>query len=287
MFRRSPFQPRQAIAVSFALHALLAFFLLQKIHWPHSSPKSLEHALFVDLAESPAAVGKAGIGKIRRSVLGAGGLKSIPFSALAPSWSPLPGGGSVGTTNAESSSISSEAIVKPKSSGAMSWVYRKTEQVLGYPQPFIRHEIQGSVVARISFDQNGKFDPSRIVVDSDSPYLRVYVYRLLEKTYFDDPIPLSLRNWKDRLDVICQVRFTFTETTVSFDIEQKIAGNRMFFAKKHPQSKLQWRLGPLGGMGPAVGLDLLWFARKATEATSHHVEIDDLEPYKSDPLFYN
>lgn len=277
---------RQALCASIVLHVLVAFFFLFKLSWPMRAPDPKEHAVYVDLTEPTPGPAKRKIGKIPGSVLGAGGLKKIPFSALAPSWNPA-GGASSGIIGA-SEATESEAIVKPKASGAMSWVYRKTERVLGYPNEFIKHEIQGSVVARISFDHDGRFDPSRIAVDSDSPYLRVYVYRLLEKTFFDDPIPPNFRNWQDRLNVICQVHFVFTETTVSFDIEQKIAGNRMFFAKKHPKSKLDWKLGPLGGMGPfAVGVDLLWFARKAKEATSHHVEIDDLAPYKNDPLFYN
>jgi hypothetical protein len=284
------FTKRNILAFSVALHLVVLGLLFVSL--PKFSPTP-EYAVYVDLPEPAAASivetssAKRGSGKLGGSVMKASGAKSIPLSALAPSWKPSMNGPSLGSADSEDSwgTQSSESIVKPKSSAAMAWVYKKTDQVLGYPMAFTKHEIQGSVNAHISFDAQGRFDLSHLDVTSDSPYLKVYVYRLLEKTFFADPVPPSFRNWKDRLNVDAQIRFTFVESGIKLELVHKIAGNKIYFAKNHPQSKLQWKLGPLSGMGAAVGLDVLWFARKAKEATSNSVPVDDLEEYENDTLF--
>lgn len=283
------FTKRNFIALSIAIHLVVAGFLFISLPKFTLPPQA---AVYVELPEATSVAASAdtkhGSTKMAGTVMRAGGAKSIPFSALAPSWKPTMNGPSLGSANSEGSwgAQSSESIVKAKSSGAVAWVYKKTEQVLGYPMAFTKHEIQGSVNAHISFDARGRFDLSRLDVTSDSPYLRVYVYRLLEKTFFDDPVPAGFRNWKDRLNVDAQIRFTFVETMVKLELTHKIAGNKIYFAKNHPKSKMQWNLGPLAGMGPfGVGMNMLWFAQKAKEATSNHIPEDDLAEFRNDPLF--
>ena len=58
---------------------------------------------------------------------------------------------------------------------------------------------------------------------------------------------------------------------------------------KSQLDKLKWQVGPLHGMFPlpAVGVDMLWFARKAEEIQHPRAPVDELEPYRADPLFYN
>lgn len=171
----------------------------------------------------------------------------------------------------------SEAIVAPKASGAMVWIYRKADMAAGYPGAFIRHGIQGSVNAKFRFDAEGRFDRSRLDVTSESPYLRVYVYRLLEKTFFDDPIPPAFRNWKDQLRVEASVRFDFVETMVKLELADKIAGNRIYLRRTHSRGNE----GPFRAMGRfAVGVDLAWFAQKQGSRS-------DLLEYENDPLFAN
>lgn len=299
-------RPGLFLAYSFFFHCALALLLF--ISWPNfrKSEDLAERAVFLDLPAEPQTASPAGTdatdkrsksSKSRRSetVLGAGGGKSLPLSSLAPGWSSsvLSGNGGDGADQEEGENawgmMKSRAIVAPKSSGAMVWVYNKSDRVLGYPGAFIKHGIQGQATAYMRFDREGRFDRSRLEVVSDSPYLKVYVYRLLEKTFVDDVIPENFRNWEKELQVSAQIRFSFVETGAKIEVLHRIAGKRIYFNRTHAKSRMQWKAGPLAGMGPfAIGLDVLWFARKAKEVKDtidNRIPKNDLFEYENDPLF--
>ncbi|MGZ3713647.1 MAG: hypothetical protein ACXVBE_17910, partial [Bdellovibrionota bacterium] len=107
-------------------------------------------AVFVELpatnSTSAATTAPARHGGKIGSVLSAGGAKSIPFSALAPAWKPGMAAKAGAVTPSDDSEESwdmqkSGDIIAPKSSGAVVWVYKKTENVLGYPSVFTRNAI--------------------------------------------------------------------------------------------------------------------------------------------------
>ena len=183
-----------------------------------------------------------------------------------------------------------------ESFGAFAWAHRQLQLGLGYPEPFRRAGISGQADARFSFDVDGVIEPSSIRVKAASPYLRVYVHRLIERTFAGAPVPEKLRKWKNSLELFCFVQFSLveSETAVSLHMPTEIMGNRLFFARrsadgKNQLDKLKWKAGPLHGFFPipAVGLDVTWFARQAEDLGKQKTPVDELAPFREDPLFYN
>jgi hypothetical protein len=221
---------------------------------------------------------------------------ALPFSALAPAktyLSPLaPAQARPSPGHFDSPFAASESWGESGSraeSGALGWIFRKAQNEIGYPAEFKKHDIYGEVAAHLVFSEAGDFLLPELEVRSPSPYLRVYVYRLLEHTFRTEPVPVELRKWKDKLRVDCYVRFTFTESgaAVTVDLPDSVVGHRIYLSRKFVKSKLAWDLGPLHGVFPvpAVGIDMLWFARQAKEAVKPSIPVDDLAPYREDPLF--
>lgn len=231
----------------------------------------------------------------------AGAPAPLPLSALAPSrdaFLPLPEPGAR-APRADAEDLSPFAASPPwqssapEASGALWWVHRKTELALGYPPELVRHGISGRVQATLAFGTDGRWRAERMRVRADSPYLRVYVHRLLERVFSAEPVPANLRRWPGELRVQCLLTFELRESgaTVTVNLPSTVVGNRLFFTRSQVKSrleeKLKWELGPLHGMlpVPAVGLDVLWFARQAKELRRPTVPVDDLAPYRNDPLF--
>ncbi|HEY8279331.1 MAG TPA: hypothetical protein VIH99_06900 [Bdellovibrionota bacterium] len=290
---------------SAALHLLFVAFLFlrQNIELPNQPI----NAVMVDLEQSlPSlqASGSASSFSDSPAIEKTGKNKPPPsFSALAPAHKPnfqarRPGD----PMEAKEAGVfspfaaSDDPFSTPKEKyGALNWVYRKAQLTIGYPGEFVRNNITGSAQARMVFDSTGKFLPELLHVTSDSPYLRVYVYRVLERTFGSEPVPTSLVRWKKELEVLCFVTFTFreSEATVAVLPTPKIVGNKLFFARDTVRSKafekLKWKVGPLHGVlpVPAVGVDMLWFAEKAKLKRPEKTPEDELAPYRADPLFYN
>jgi hypothetical protein len=288
------------LLLSLAFHAALALFFFPPARAPSNPPE----AVVVDLAPepSPGASGAGGAGAPSRAVPNAP--KPLPLSALAPvARAPLlparPGEPRASAPDPFSPYAASEDVLEsaPKeATGALAWVYRKAQLTIGYPQAFIRHDITGLAQARLVFGADGRLEPSLLHVRSGSPYLRVYVYRVLENT-FRERVPANLVRWKGTFEVFCTVQFSFSETSTALTVTSPspIVGNKLFFARRTFKSraeKLKWELGPLHGMFPVpvVGMDMTWFYRKVRDARHPlraQAEADDLAPYRKDPLFYD
>ncbi|MGZ3650609.1 MAG: hypothetical protein ACXWR1_06005 [Bdellovibrionota bacterium] len=284
---------RRFLLLSLALHlALLAAFFFRG----RRAQEALEPAaVMVDLpvAEAPVVSGPGHFA--------AHAPVPIPFSALAPVHKntliarPLgtPAPSETDALSPYSGSVDLFKAASKEDTGALTWVYRKAQLTIGYPAAFVKHDITGEAQARLVFDSSGKLKPELLHVTSDSPYLRVYVYRTLESTFGRESVPANLVRWKDTLEVFCFVKFSFSESQTAVAITGPILGNRLFFNRRSVKSsaeKLQWNLGPLHGLFPVpvVGVDMLWFARKYGEMKHplrSQVEADDLGPYRKDPLF--
>ncbi len=184
----------------------------------------------------------------------------------------------------------------PETFGAFAWAHRQLQQGLGYPEPFRRHGISGKAEARFAFTEQGFVEEGSIRVKAASPYLRVYVHRLIERTFTRNQVPKEMRRWKNSLELFCFVQFSLveSETAVSLNMPTSVMGNRLFFARrssdgKNKLDKLKWQAGPLHGFLPipTVSVDVLWFARQAEEIGKQKTPADDLAPFREDPLFYN
>lgn len=302
----SRIRPQHMIALSLSLHALLfaALLLKREAH----APVEKTETLFVELeqrAEPALARYNNNSNKIKPST-GAPGKRPSGFSLsdLAPFHKPhLVNAPHQGEFRPEMDSLSPYAAsAEPfaqetaQSFGAYAWAHRQLQQGLGYPEPFRRHGIAGQAEARFAFAEDGGIEMGSIKVKADSPYLRVYVHRLIERTFASGPVPLKLRKWKNSLELFCFVQFSLveSETAVSLHMPTDIMGNRLYFARrsadgKNQLDKLKWKAGPLHGFlpVPSVGLDVMWFARQAQDLGKQKTTVDELAPFREDPLFYN
>lgn len=260
----------------------------------------------IDLPEPGTSPGPARAGTSRARAAVRAAPKALPLSALAPVHRaldlPAPRPGEVPLPAPEADGFSpyaaSDDVLKtarPEQTGALAWVYRKAQLTIGYPQAFIHHDITGSAQARLVFDRTGKLKPELLHVRADSPYLRVYVYRVLESTFTREPVPASLVRWPDTFEVFCYVQFSLgASTSVAVASDHPVVGNKLFF-RRHgfkPNEALSWKLGPLSGLFPVpvVGMDMTWFYRKYQDhkhPLKAAADADDLAPFRQDPLFYD
>lgn len=298
---------RRFIILSFALHFLLVglSFVLRQRTFPHSEPEAVMIDLPAPEAEPSAGPPASTSKRAQHDTVSPAKplLHAEPsFSDLAPrhaeTFRPVRPGEittAAPAPDAFSPYAASDDIFAgaAETSGALAWVYNKAERTIGFPLPFIRHDITGNATARLVFDSTGKLKPELLHVQGDSPYLRVYVYRTLENAFARDRVPADLVRWKDTLEVFCFVKFSFTETTEVKVAGTSIMGNKLFFARhtvKSSVEKLKWNLGPIHGLlpVPVVGVDMTWFYRKYQDAKHPlraQAEADDLAPWRKDPLF--
>lgn len=294
------------IALSLFLHALLfaALFLKREAQVPAEKAEPM----FVELeqrAEPPIAQNK-NVEPSSTSSTEAPGKKPSGFSLsdLAPLHKPHLGNAprpeehrpELDPMSPYAASTAPFAQETAQSFGAYAWAHRQLQLGLGYPEPFRRHGIAGQAEARFTFAEDGGIEMGSIKVRADSPYLRVYVHRLIERTFAGAPVPLKLRRWKNSLELFCFVQFSLveSETAVSLHMPTDIMGNRLYFARrsadgKNQLDKLKWKAGPLHGFlpVPTVGLDVMWFARQAQDLGKQKTPVDELAPFREDPLFYN
>lgn len=308
-----------SLALSLVFHALVGAGLF--LAWEETQLPEKPEAILVDLtkldeslasAEAPALksmsptrpsrgsrnAGAGGKGRPTNDISGLG-LSSLRPAGPSPLENPLrPGENHTTEDDAFSPYAASEGAFQAKdiaSFGAYNWLHHKIQLSLGYPGAFIRNGIEGRAQARFRLSAAGTLLPESIHVKADSPYLRVYVHRLLEHTFRGLEVPAHMRKWRDDLEVLAFVQFSLVESkvAVSLDIPTPIVGNRLFFARKSAEGKnavdkLRWKVGPVQGLlpVPVVGVDMLWFAEQAKEAGRQRHPVDELAPWREDPLFH-
>ncbi len=257
------------LLLAFSLHLLLLLSLSRCLVWPRAIKQEAQIAIDWP-REEKTVVNNAHRGKAISSPLS--------FSALKPGWN-LATGEYPTMLRAQEDT---PGIVEAKHIGAVQWVYTQTKQHLGYPEAFIRHDIEGRVEAELHFDADGRL--GKIRAQSLSPFLRVYVYRLLERS-LQSPIPRELLKSQTELDLICYFNFQRVESEVAIGMKRvsPILGNKLFFEESHLKSKLAWSAGPISGffLVPAVALDPLWLLHKAKTMD----EDEELQRYRDDPIF--
>lgn len=299
------------ILASLALHALLALAFLRQ--WAGTEPTSSPEAVIVDLepqpegpepltSRKPPSQGRASSashgGKFSHPTndISGLGLSSLRPTGPSPLTNPLRPGEYAPEQDGFSAYSGSEGAFAAKdiaAFGAYNWAHQKIQLGLGYPGEFIRNGIEGRAQARFRFDSDGRLDATSLHVKADSPYLRVYVHRLIEHTFLRQRVPAHMRKWKEHLEVVALVQFSLVESraAVALGMPTPIVGNRLFFARKSDgkttADKLRWRVGPLHGLFPvpAVGVDVLWFAERAKELGQQKHPVDELAPWREDPLF--
>jgi len=166
----------------------------------------------------------------------------------------------------------------------------RVADALIYPREFLDEGIEGDAQVSYTFVPEEAFLPRKARVTCRSPYLRVYLLRLLARLW---PEPLHASYFRrGALPVRFHFRFLLTDTeNPIFNVESPVAspavaGNALYFERK---GKLigSWKLGPFLGYGfaPAVGIDTDWIADRAQEILGQKERLDPLRVYRRDPLF--
>jgi len=163
------------------------------------------------------------------------------------------------------------------------------ENFLDYPKEFIDEGIEGEAEVAYVFEAGKPFHPRAAKVRCRSPYVRVFVLRLLEQVW-SDPLPTNFFR-RGPLPVRFHFRFEATGKDNPFYDSlayraPNVTGNSLYFVRKGPQIGT-WKLGPIAGYGiaPAVAIDPGWFVDRAEELLGTKERPDPLRKYRRDPLF--
>jgi len=170
-------------------------------------------------------------------------------------------------------------------------IHQTIDHSLHYPPEFKDADIGGTVRASLVFSKEGVFLRKQSKVKSASRYLRVFILRLLRKSFSK---PYHKEGKPIRVD--CMFDFVVTrredpfnaspDNLLSNPARNGFIGNRLFFYRSAKVIGM-WKIGPLAGYGiGGVSLDLFWFVNKAVEGVDHlrgKMKIDPLAKYRRDP----
>jgi hypothetical protein len=170
-----------------------------------------------------------------------------------------------------------------KASPFFRYVYETIDKNLMYPDELIAKKETGSVIAHIVFSEEGAYLEEETRFETASSYLRVVAARTLRKA-FKNSVPKQKWLFRKRTEVTCQFRFEITEHNDPNLAKSKnlAIANQMTFYRHSQRSLLQWDAGPLHGLGPFVGADILWIPKGIFELFSKKAKIDPLENYRND-----
>jgi hypothetical protein len=273
---------RFSFAVSFLLHALVVIVLFSFLDQDHLIPK--KRTLFIEVEKT--------LAKILKTGEGSGGVhksRSFRLKDLGVKYGWQHPTGPIQEASPETPSHGVDLVKEGKESPLFKYVHEQVDDQLAYPAELKARAIQGSVSGALVFSK-GEFSEDQTRLVSDSSFLKVAVMRALRRAFREN---LPEKYWKlaanseGRLEVECRFVFAFVE----HDDEEKsrslqaVSGHALAFYRTYVHSALQWKLGPLSGLGPLVSLDVLWLPEKIGELFSKKAEIDPLDSYRDDPAW--
>lgn len=146
-----------------------------------------------------------------------------------------------------------------------SELQREIELMLNYPGILGRHGIEGTVNARLKFTEDSHCDLKKIRISGAQPYLRVYIFTLLNKLCGLSVVERS--HFKKGHVVDFSFKFTLLEMPQTREEEEsrsRITGNVLSFERGFLKSSVEWQLGPIRGVwfAPFVSLDTDWIFEK-------------------------
>ncbi len=194
---------------------------------------------------------------------------------------------SMGSGVGSDSGAGVEIVQESRNHQLYRFLYQQIDDNLVYPAELKDAGISGEVRATVRFSGAGELVQNQLQLESASKYLQVLVRWILKRA-FSVPLPSEKRMvLNGPFEVNCLFRFEITEhDDEMIKKEMKfIVSNRLSFYRNYHHSKLQWKAGPLGGLGPLVGMDVLWFPKKLGELLSKKAKIDSLEKYRDDPTW--
>lgn len=139
-------------------------------------------------------------------------------------------------------------------------LYKQVDGFLSYPGVLARHQIKGTVNARLVLSADGNCEWGQTQILGTEPYLKLYILDLLKKvchTNFKKYI-----SEREVTNADLSFRFDISESNDPEEIKKQklIVGNVLLFYRNSQQSMMEWELGPFRGIFPvpAVYLNIPW-----------------------------
>jgi hypothetical protein len=220
------------LALSLCLHCFVSFFV-----WEKKSPaQSVRPVELIEVPKEPDGIAKrAGRPRSRLEALtlrdlGISPEEEVGFSSGHSSAPETTGSGDEGTYRGNG------FAAHLSDTGIHSYLYELIDEHLDYPDEFKDKGIQGSVKVTFSINAEGFLEKGSLKMDSASRYLKVFVHRVLRKT-FENPVPLSKRP-----SSYLYARFDFeilpqavvnSQARASYDRNQSLIQKKRFFVGNH------------------------------------------------------
>jgi hypothetical protein len=292
-----------------------AFFLAVLLHYA-----ALRSWHLASRAAEPRTVeiwrGSGGSGRAKKGG-GKARWKRLPASAFALSATPAsrlgmyslaPGGDGAGIGNG-SGDGRGEAEGALRGAGLDRRLYDLIDEALTYPGDLADHGVEGMVSAKLFFHEDGRYDRVRSRIESSSPFLKVFIVRLL-RSILSEGIP-SLMPERKEMAVRCSFEFAIDHLPIArrnvYGVnggEQQVApdesilpapqiadsGRHLRFSRTYhalSQIRFETTASEDGVNKTWVRLDLLPWIEQGIEALtglfSTSPKIDPLDKYRDDP----
>lgn len=248
---------RRFLALSLSIHALL--FALLWLRKEQSPSASSEELVQFELLEREQATAPKGGGST------SGGLAAkSPLEKLRPGFSLQDRAQGkfqlAGDENSDDPGVSwgsgSENIDKIADFLPLDRIRDQADGLTSFPSLFRRHDIWGSVNARLVIDSEGCNWPSTQIWSKER-HLQIYVLSVLKKLCGLDSVARLTKVGRKNVDF--SFSFAFTEDA-SLKDSSEVRGNIVIVSRVIPKSVMEWRLGPIRGLFPipAVNIDFDW-----------------------------
>lgn len=142
----------------------------------------------------------------------------------------------------------------------MRHLYDQVDGHLFYPGVFARHQVSGTINARLVFDKEGHCDFHKTRIFGTEKNLQVFVLDVLKKTCRQTYLNLLGGRELTIADLSFQFEITEHDDETLKAKKKFVIGNALAFYRNAHQSRAEWHLGPFKGMFPLpmINLDFIW-----------------------------
>jgi hypothetical protein len=164
------------------------------------------------------------------------------------------------------------------------YIYDRINSQLLFPSELREAGLQGKVNSQIYFDSQGHYIRARSSFQSDNPYFKVLVIRVLRQA-LSEQLPRTVYRIKTSFELKCSFSFALTEqgNAELAETQRGMVGKSLFFYRNFHHTILAWNVGPFSGTGPTLGFNPVWLFQKGSEIFSKKAKIEPLQKYRDDP----
>jgi hypothetical protein len=148
-------------------------------------------------------------------------------------------------------------------------IYERINNALTYPGHLIEKEIDGTVTARLVFNEKTRrYGIAKQSLQSAHRALETFVARVLKRALqFTVPQAFSISSATAVISCFFEFQLKPSLGTGRLFMTERIIDGKLYFYRGFKQNPLSWKVGPISGFGvvPAVSIDPLWIFRKIGE----------------------